>query len=519
MSKLTTLSQVSDVANAVINKVKDKGYSVGTYTIKKQAQAETDYAHTYQLFNVVGEGATAVETAVGEKINIPKDMVVQSATVETVTTTDVPYQGAVVGDKYIDMVIANSSGTHVYIPVNDLFNEYSAGNGIDITNSAIAIKIDSTNANGLSATSNGLKLDTATTSTPGAMAAADKTKLDGLSNYDDTAVNNAMVRADSPDADGFSQLYKMVNGQRVNIDPKTSGGNSTPYTYMTVDEYLEITPEADKLYWVINTDGEHGVYKNGSLVEGKDVAINNPWVAIQNLVRAGTFANTYSVGDQFTIRYNGNDTLWDVVAIDVAIPADNTKTHSVTLMPHNCLESLMFDNKEPNNSDSNRKSYGNNRYLYSNIRQWLNSSAAAGSWYSNQHSADAAPDYATTKAGFMSYFDSEFLAVIGKTKIKTVKASVDGGSYEEMADEYFYLPSTTEVGLANESSIAEGTLFPYFDSNEKRIKQYSGSNKWWWLRTPHSGVSSYVRGVSADGSLSGGDAGNSFGVAPACNII
>ena len=180
---------------------------------------------------------------------------------------------------------------------------------------------------------------------------------------------------------------------------------------------------------------------------------------------------------------------------------------------------MVLDNKEPNNSDSNRKSYGNNRYLYSNIRQWLNSSAAAGSWYSNQHSADAAPDYATTKAGFMSYFDSDFLAVIGKTKIKTVKASVDGGSYEEMADEYFYLPSTTEVGLANENNIAEGTLFPYFDSNDKRKKSYNGSTTYWWLRTPISGYSDSVRFVNTDGSLSSSGAYGSGGVAPACNII
>jgi hypothetical protein len=55
----------------------------------------------------------------------------------------------------------------------------------------------------------------------------EKTKLAGLSNYDDTAVNNAMVRADAPDEEGFSQLYKTVNGQRVDIDPKTSGGGGT----------------------------------------------------------------------------------------------------------------------------------------------------------------------------------------------------------------------------------------------------------------------------------------------------
>ena len=101
---------------------------------------------------------------------------------------------------------------------------------------------------------------------------AEKDKLAGLSNYDDTAVNNAMVRADSPDADGLSQLYKTVNGQRMDIDPKTSGG-STPYIYMTVDEYLEITPEADKLYWVINDEGKHGVYKNSGLVEGEHITI------------------------------------------------------------------------------------------------------------------------------------------------------------------------------------------------------------------------------------------------------
>ena len=47
-----------------------------------------------------------------------------------------------------------------------------------------------------------------------------------------------------------------------------------PYIYMTVDEYLEITPETDKLYWVINNEGKHGVYKNSGLVEGEHIAIH-----------------------------------------------------------------------------------------------------------------------------------------------------------------------------------------------------------------------------------------------------
>ena len=82
------------------------------------------------------------------------------------------------------------------------------------------------------------------------------------------SLNNAMVRADAPDAKGKSQLFKTVNGQRVDIDPVSSGA---PYIYMTIDEYKQITPVTDQLYWVINSEGKHGVYKNSGLVEGEDI--------------------------------------------------------------------------------------------------------------------------------------------------------------------------------------------------------------------------------------------------------
>ena len=383
----------------------------------------------------------------------------------------------------------------------------------------------------------------------------EKNKLAGLSNYDDTTAFNTMVRADAAGEDGKSQLYKVVNGMRENIDPVSSGGSAqdiedienlvypkitvlgfanTAITLTSGTKTITVTPDSTGNItaavpllgtWTITSTYSGTTYTKtvvcSELGGEYTVVINQTWTNIQSLVRSGTFSQHYSVGDQFTIRYNGNDTLWDVVAIDVAIPADNTKTHSVTLMPHNCLESLMFDNKEPNNSDSNRKSYGNNRYLYSNIRQWLNSSAAAGSWYSNQHSADAAPDYANNTDGFMKGIDSDFLAVIGKTKIIVAKNTVtDGGGSETLSDEYFYLPSTTEVGLANENNIAEGALFPYFSDNIKRTKyNASGSAQWWWLRTPYSGYSYTVRGVSPSGTLNYGVADASFGVAPACNII
>lgn len=316
-------------------------------------------------------------------------------------------------------------------------------------------------------------------------------------------------------------VVKLGSGLSIDNNGKLNITGATPYIYITSEDYLVLDNfKTDVLYWAINTDGTHGIMKNNVCVEGTFEPIITTWKQIQGAVRKGFIQNYYSVGNQLSVNYNGSAVMFDIVAFDVAVPADSNYTHSMTLMPHDCLELLMFDNKEPSNSNSDRKNYGNNRYSYSNIRKWLNSNGEAGNWWTAQHSADAAPDYATTKAGFMSYFDSDFLSVIGKTKIKVVKNTVtDGGGYEDLSDDYFYLPSTTEVGLANENSIAEGTLFPYFDSNSKRIKYYSGSTKVWWLRTPNSGNTRSVRGVGTSGDLSNNYAYNADGVAPACNII
>lgn len=164
--------------------IKDSGVTVGDlqvdvpeYTIEKLNQAETGYASSYVL--------KKDDFQVGSTINIPKDMVVSSGEVKTVTTANVPYQGAQVGDKYIDLTIANSSSQHIYIPVKDLVDVYQAGNGISIdASNYISVKIDSVNANGLATTTAGLKLDTVTTTTNGAMLATDKVKLDSINgNY------------------------------------------------------------------------------------------------------------------------------------------------------------------------------------------------------------------------------------------------------------------------------------------------------------------------------------------------
>ena len=87
------------------------------YTIVKDSNSG-NYAAVYHLAKITEEETQNI----GKPINIPKDMVVQSATVEICTQANTPVQGYVVGDKYIDMVIANSDDTHLYILVRDLID-------------------------------------------------------------------------------------------------------------------------------------------------------------------------------------------------------------------------------------------------------------------------------------------------------------------------------------------------------------------------------------------------------------
>lgn len=100
---------------------------VPAYTLTKSTS--TDYAAVYHLQK---DGAN-----VGEAINIPKDMVVESGTVVWGSYTDGVFTPAT--DKknatpYIELTLANSTANKIYIAVADLVNEHKAGTGISITN-------------------------------------------------------------------------------------------------------------------------------------------------------------------------------------------------------------------------------------------------------------------------------------------------------------------------------------------------------------------------------------------------
>lgn len=218
-------------------------------------------------------------------------------------------------------------------------------------------------------------------------------------------------------------------------------------------------------------------------------------------------------------------------------------SNSVTLITEKIIQLMCSDAKEPSNSNSDRRNYGNNRHIHSNILQWLNSNATAGKWYSAKHGQDAPPNNANVWdnyneydawAGFLAMLDPKFVAELMETTLTVVKSSTDGGSYETFTAKMF-LASTTEVGLANENGIAEGKLLALFSNDASRIayptaecvnnSEYKNSSLttskgwYWWLRTPSSSNAYFVRFVYSDGTLHGDSAYfGTWGVRPLCNL-
>ena len=200
--------------------------------------------------------------------------------------------------------------------------------------------------------------------------------------------------------------------------------------------------------------------------------------------------------------YNGKAIVWKIADKNHAgYPAN-----SVTLITERIISLKCFDAKESGNSDGNRKSYGNNRWIYANIRQWLNSQAAAGQWYSAQHGQDAPPSNANVwdnyneyqqEAGFLAGFSANFLAALLTTTHTVGKAQVDGGGTESCTDKIF-LATCTEVGLSGD--VTAGSKLALFSDNNSRLayptaeavskSEYTDGNfnvnsPWyWWLTRP-----------------------------------
>lgn len=209
---------------------------------------------------------------------------------------------------------------------------------------------------------------------------------------------------------------------------------------------------------------------------------------VQVEIPAGQLLSSLASGTKVKLgKWNNTDLQWKI--------ARDTSDQSIRLVLEptsvSLLGNMQYDNAEPSNSDSNRKRYGNNRYIYSNIHQWLNATKASN-WYTAQHIADAAPTYASSP-GFLSGWSENHIAALDNATLTTSRANIDGGGTETFVARVALI-STTELGLQNSTG---GGRLDIFNSDGDRA-----TGSFYWTRTPYSSVSNGAHLVAGSGGLS-----------------
>lgn len=177
--------------------------------------------------------------------------------------------------------------------------------------------------------------------------------------------------------------------------------------------------------------------------------------------------------------------------------------------------------------------YGDNRWHKSAYRQYLNSDAAAGGWWTPQDEWDMKPDLADTVPGFLAGFSDDFKAALTRVKVVTYDNTVtDDGSAVVTYDKIF-LPSLEEIYCSPQVS-GEGTYWPYWkertgaktpqavwqtyplritrDLAQRTVGRYVR------LRSASRGYGGNAFSVSSSGYVNNWSAVNAFRCAPACEM-
>lgn len=177
--------------------------------------------------------------------------------------------------------------------------------------------------------------------------------------------------------------------------------------------------------------------------------------------------------------------------------------------------------------------YGDNRWHKSAYRQYLNSDAAAGGWWTPQDEWDMKPDLADTVPGFLAGFSDDFKAALTRVKVVTYDNTVtDDGSAVVTYDKIF-LPSLEEIYCSPQVS-GEGTYWPYWkertgaktpqavwqtyplritrDLAQRTVGRYVR------LRSAYRGHGHNAFGVSSSGDVGYWHAIYAYRCAPACEM-
>lgn len=227
---------------------------------------------------------------------------------------------------------------------------------------------------------------------------------------------------------------------------------------------------------------------------------------------------------------------WKVYSYESATAKDPIETVSVIAGAQGTSLGALIPAGDGTLNSLYRTGCGYNRWSQSALRQWLNSGAGVGEWWIPQNNFDRQPDQLSTKAGFLSGFDEEFLSCIQPVKITTGLNTVTDTEEGEKEDTYdrVFLPSIEQMYIKPQLSSAEGEYFEYWKHASEltapmecyqtypQVRTYAIENH---ASAQHVRVRSAVRGtaynawtIHSSGLVSHHYAANACRCAPVCVI-
>lgn len=106
--------------------------------------------------------------------------------------------------------------------------------------------------------------------------------------------------------------------------------------------------------------------------------------------------------------------------------------------------------------------YGYGRWSQSAIRQYLNSTEAAGAWWTMQNPWDRPPSQLASLRGFLAGYSAEFLDIIEAVDVVTALNTQEGFSETtETTQDRIFLPSLQEWYIATQLANVEGEDWDY----------------------------------------------------------
>lgn len=204
-------------------------------------------------------------------------------------------------------------------------------------------------------------------------------------------------------------------------------------------------------------DAPEAIYyaPSGGLAAGQyyitiSASVGNGWIAGQHI--NFTLNNAMSAGDQLVIdtntTFNTNPTngrTWNVYAKGSTVSKDTGVTsNSDTGTELGATHATKAGLSNGQINAVTRTVYGYSRYAQSAIRQYLNSDAIEGNWWTAQNGWDRPPEQLATNKGFLAGCSSDFNAVIATTAVVTDLSTDEATEESKTTDTTYdkvFLPS------------------------------------------------------------------------------